>query len=105
MTENDEADFELIHDDNGNGMFLPADLKLVTCSLCHRYAVTRVAVHQRETVHYYLHHRLLVEKSALPLPNGRPQCRDCLSYSSRRSSHNTTGIMDRAQIADARMKN
>ena len=98
------VDMEMIVDPLGRELCLPSDLVLIVCSLCNRFCTRDVPLWCRDVVRLYERHRMLGELAARATHQGRPQCRECLSYQSQQSRHGVGGWMDRAMLADQRMK-
>lgn len=72
---------EPITDPLGRELWLPSDMKLSVCCLCSRFMVSEVPIHHRERFKEYNAARMLPERAARR-HEGRPQCRECLEYSS-----------------------
>ncbi len=101
----ERIELEPIMDPQGQELWLPGDLVLVVCSLCNRFCTRDVPLWCRDVVRMYERHRMLAELAARPTNQGRPQCRECLAYDSTKPNrHGVGGHLDRAMLADQRMK-
>ena len=98
--EPEPIDLRPIVDEHGQELWLPADLKLVVCSLCNRFCTRNVPLWCRDVVRMYERHRMLAELAARPTNEGRPQCRECLAVNSLKPS--VAGHQKRVTLADHR---
>ena len=89
---------EPILDPLGRELWLPSDMKLSVCCLCSRFCVGDVKIHHRERFKVYNQARLLPERAARK-HEGRPQCRECLEYSSIKRRETAGGTVEQRVAA------